>query len=629
MRNLLLVNLIIFSFILPGLSESFAQAPQGFNYQAVLRDSDGELMQNENVNLAVELLQGNVEGSVVFNELHITQTNGFGVVNLQIGNQNSGDFENLDWSAGPYFIRISVNGIPMGTSPLLSVPYALYAENGGEPGPQGPEGPPGPQGEQGPQGEPGPQGPQGDQGPQGPQGNQGPQGDTGPQGPQGPEGPEGPQGPEGPPGSDMWQENGDDIYYDVGKIGIGISAPNALLHTAGIGQGEGNVVHTGNVESTPGDAPVEGAGTRMMWYPDKAAFRAGYVSADQWNTDNIGSYSTAWGWNTKASGPRATAWGYNTEVSGVQATAWGVNTEASGISATAWGTGTEASGNYTTTWGTGTKASGDYSTAMGAYTEAASFAETVLGQNNTEYTPNATGFWHEEDRLFVIGNGDLNPSDALMILKNGNMGIGGMANTETELVIHNKNINKTIEFTANFIDPILRSSTDTYGLLGEEDQRWFRAYVGTYYGNNTSIQSISDKRYKTNIQSMSNGLYALMQLNPVSYDIIAEKMYPEAKARSRISDNELRNQMGFLAQDVQKIFPQLVKPLSDDSDVLTLGYSGLIPAIVQGIQEQQNIIEEQQLQIDDQQSQISQQQLIIEKLQYRLNQLEISLQNSK
>jgi hypothetical protein len=154
------------------------QTPKTFNYQAVLRDSDGDLNENASVSIQLQLHQGTATGTIVYSEAHTTTTNEFGMVNLEIGSVTPATFDAIDWSAGPYFVEVSVNGTSMGTSELLTVPYALYAVNG-VPGPQG---------------DPGPQGIQGIQGEQGPQGIQGPQGETGPQGIQGETGPIGPPG---------------------------------------------------------------------------------------------------------------------------------------------------------------------------------------------------------------------------------------------------------------------------------------------------------------------------------------------------------------------------------------------------------------------------------------------------
>lgn len=197
---------------------TWAQAPQGLNYQAVARNASGIELVNQALSVQVLIHQSNANGNVVFSETHAVSTNPFGLFTLIIGAVDSLNFANIDWSTGPYFLEILIdptgtggNYFSMGTTQFMSVPYALYAKvsgNGpqGLPGPQGPAGPVGPQGVQGPQGNTGPQGPQGltgatgQQGPQGIQGNDGPMGPQGPQGPVGATGPQGIQGDPGPQG---------------------------------------------------------------------------------------------------------------------------------------------------------------------------------------------------------------------------------------------------------------------------------------------------------------------------------------------------------------------------------------------------------------------------------------------
>ena len=106
----------------------FAQTPTTFNYQAVLRDASGGILTKQEVEIGIALLQGNATGSEVFFETHSVTTNNFGLANLQIGSVNTTGMQNIDWSTGPYFIQISVDGVIMGTSQLLSVPYALHAK---------------------------------------------------------------------------------------------------------------------------------------------------------------------------------------------------------------------------------------------------------------------------------------------------------------------------------------------------------------------------------------------------------------------------------------------------------------------------------------------------------------------
>jgi hypothetical protein len=86
-----------------------------------------------------------------------------------------------------------------------------------------------------------------------------------------------------------------------------------------------------------GQLGATGAGTRLLWYPRKAAFRAGYVGSTQWDDANIGSYSTAMGHSTTASGSYSTALGAGTTASGPNSTALGAGTTASGTVSTAMG----------------------------------------------------------------------------------------------------------------------------------------------------------------------------------------------------------------------------------------------------------------------------------------------------
>jgi hypothetical protein len=143
---------------------SFGQAPEGFKYQAVVRDAGNTILNNQAVGLRMTIHQGSIGGTTVYSETFAPTTNTYGLVNLEIGNGTvvSGTFANIDWSAGPYFMETAVdvtggtNYSVMGTSQLMSVPYALYAKTSGNG-----QGPTGPQGNQGPAGANGATGPAG------------------------------------------------------------------------------------------------------------------------------------------------------------------------------------------------------------------------------------------------------------------------------------------------------------------------------------------------------------------------------------------------------------------------------------------------------------------------------------
>ncbi len=137
----------------------FAQTPNKISYQAVVRNVDDALLSNTSIGMQISILQGSIDGNVVYAEIHSTSTNSNGLISLQIGAGTlaGGNFESIDWSQGPYFVKTETdpeggsNYSISGTSQLLSVPYALYAETSGS-------SIPGPQGEQGPKGEQGPAG---------------------------------------------------------------------------------------------------------------------------------------------------------------------------------------------------------------------------------------------------------------------------------------------------------------------------------------------------------------------------------------------------------------------------------------------------------------------------------------
>ena len=88
---------------------SYSQAPEGINYQALVRDNDGNPLANTSVGIKISIYQGSVSGSIVFEEEFSPNTNQFGLVNLVIGQGAliSGDFASIDWGLGPYFVEVS------------------------------------------------------------------------------------------------------------------------------------------------------------------------------------------------------------------------------------------------------------------------------------------------------------------------------------------------------------------------------------------------------------------------------------------------------------------------------------------------------------------------------------------
>ncbi len=123
---------IIFLLLLP-FSLLLAQAPQGFNYQAVVTDTNGQLMINKTVLFKFNIKQNSPTELPVFSETHQVNTDDLGQASLIIGKGTSiaGNFSTINWGNGTYYLSIEINTgngyLGMGTTQLLSVPYALYA----------------------------------------------------------------------------------------------------------------------------------------------------------------------------------------------------------------------------------------------------------------------------------------------------------------------------------------------------------------------------------------------------------------------------------------------------------------------------------------------------------------------
>lgn len=117
------------------ISTVFSQSPEKMSYQAVLRNSSNNLVSNVTVGMKISILQGSAEGTLVYTETQSPETNANGLVSIEIGTgTTSDDFSAIDWSQGPYYIKTEtdlaggVNYAIVGTSQLLSVPYALFAK---------------------------------------------------------------------------------------------------------------------------------------------------------------------------------------------------------------------------------------------------------------------------------------------------------------------------------------------------------------------------------------------------------------------------------------------------------------------------------------------------------------------
>jgi uncharacterized protein (TIGR02145 family) len=114
-----------------------AQAPQGFNYQATVRNNSGQLVLNQNVLVKFNIYQNSATGTLVYSENQSAITDDLGHINLVVGQgtATTATFSTINWGSGSYYLGIELNSgngyLTMGTTQLLSVPYALYANSAG------------------------------------------------------------------------------------------------------------------------------------------------------------------------------------------------------------------------------------------------------------------------------------------------------------------------------------------------------------------------------------------------------------------------------------------------------------------------------------------------------------------
>jgi len=126
---------LLFTFLFT--ISSFSQAPQGISYQAVAFNLGGSPIDNGNIGIKISIIDNSISGTVVYSETHSKTTNAQGLFNLNIGQGSAiaGSFSSINWGTNSKFLKVEVdpaggtNYTNIGTNQLMSVPYALFAEN--------------------------------------------------------------------------------------------------------------------------------------------------------------------------------------------------------------------------------------------------------------------------------------------------------------------------------------------------------------------------------------------------------------------------------------------------------------------------------------------------------------------
>ncbi|MCI4671379.1 MAG: tail fiber domain-containing protein [Bacteroidia bacterium] len=511
MRSSLKLFLVIFSMALT-MSSAFAQVPQGISLQAVARDASGIPYSFSPITVGIRLK--NAAGTIQYEETHSVLTDQYGLFNVIMGQGTpvSGTFSAIDWAASQHKVQILINNTALTERDLQSVPYALEAGKvnmtlddiadidmtGLSTG-------------------------------------QSLSWD----------------GTQWVPASfsgEIWQVNGNNNYYNDGRVAIGLDTPKATLHL----RDTANVLF-GN--------DLTGSGFKFLYYGAKGALRVGYLNNPFggynynkfWDYDSVGYYSFAAGQNSRAKGFGAFAFGsfgwadgsssvaffgsatgnnsytfggsskgrgsftvegvadeeggiamygytggrYGVSIGGGTtglgasssredyAIAIGWNSDARGQASIALGP-SDAYGYNSFSTGWVTEARGNYSSTFGYQTNSYPYASMALGRFNVINGDSAA--WVTTDPIFMIGDGtsNTNRSNSFVIQKNGQTAVG--YNSPTGML----NVSSALGSLSNGgLDPSRASiliGSSTSGLAFDANQ--IESIGGTLFVNFNSTQDV-------------------------------------------------------------------------------------------------------------------------------------------
>ena len=326
------------------------------------------------------------------------------------------------------------------------------------------------------------------------------------------------------------------------------------------------------------------------------------------------------GYDTTANGAMSTAFGYQTDAAGDYSIAMGIMSEAVGENSTAMGYNSIAVGENSTAIGRETAAVGVSSTALGRFTTAVDYASLVIGQYNSSGSSNGdSNGYSPSNTAFVIGNGTSSnsKSDAFKVMFNGNTTIGGNDLTIGDLSAFSGTFSQrsAIDVVAHADGDLMTgyisgSTGDRFNIELDANNSMAKISSGGGYdltfsteggvmnfesnamdtatyafdGNATVSDDLivsgdvvvsSDARLKANIASLGSTIAKLLLIDGKSYTM----------------KKDGKQKIGVLAQDVQKVFPELVS--KDDNEMLAVNYQGLVPVLINALKEQDEKISRQ------------------------------------
>lgn len=477
------------------LHMSWAQAPNQFRYQAVARDATGEVLPSTNVGIEISIRDLAATGTIIFRENHNVTTNEFGLFNLSIGAGTAtlGSISAINWSSGAKFIEVGIDltgGVTyesLGSTQLLSVPYALYANTA--------------------------------------------------------------QIPLLPNGTAFgntsywngtnWVINSNNLYNDGFRIGIGNTTPSMKLDVNGninLMEDSAYMINQRKVLWNTGDRNLfvgDSAG-----YNNSLGYTNSFLGFNAGKLNEVGSQNTFVGAETGLNnfdGHMNTFVGRRAGYSNTMAV------ENTFIGAYAGQSTTE----------------GNHNSFMGVTTG----ASNTTGEENTFLGAHA-GYYNVDGSM--------------------NTFVGNFAGVDNG----SGNFNTIVGFEANVATPALTNvNLFGYGAIGTSDNSVVIGNTAiTSIGGQVGWSTLSDGRFKSNVQANDLGLAFIKSLQTVSYNYT-------------FKEQQGNRYYGLIAQDVERTlnelgadFSGLVRP-KNEQDHYAIRYAEFVVPLIKAVQEQDETIE--------------------------------------
>jgi len=428
-----------------------------------------------------------------------------------------------------------------------------------------------------------------------------------------------------------WTTDGSTKTTTMYKVGIGTPEPEFKLSL----DNDGGILAKGTFGSGK-DLLTKGQGTRLIWYPKKAAFRAGYVASINYNDDYIGFYSFATGNDTLAAGPSSTATGRFTQAFGSSSTAMGETSAAYGPASFAAGLGAIAKGNASSAMGFQTTAGSEFATAIGMSTFANGSASTAMGEYSIASGEASTAMGYRTIAsgmgATAMGNGSIASGGASVAMGSSvasglystAMGYGSTASGNTSVAMgYLTSAAGTYSFAAGNRAKANDDGSFVFGDSSASDvtssaaNQWTTRFAGgirfytssnlvsgaTLAAGGSSWASVSDVNLKENF----NAVNPIEVVNKLSQIPITTWNYKTQSPSIR--------HMGPTAQDLYAAFSLG----EDDKHIDTIDADGVALAAIQGLH---LIAKDQQKELDDQQKVLQSQETEINNLKSQSQQLD-------